>query len=458
MATQLSIPKLRKTFKHVISPKDADYDKARTVLPGDIDRRPAVIIKVTNANEAAQVIALAKETGLALAVRSGGHSVHSVVDDGIVLDLSLLKNIEMDAQEKTVWAEAGLTAIELTSATLEHGLVVGFGDTGSVGIGGITLGGGVGYLVRKHGLTIDHLLAAEIVTADGNILQIDKTNHADLFWAIRGGGGNFGVVTKFKFQLHDLTQAYGGMLCLPATPETIASFVSEADSAPEALSTIANLMTAPPMPFLAEEYHGKIIILAMLCYTGDPADAEKVIQPFRDIAAPLADMLHPLSYAEMFPPDDPEYHPLAVSTNMHLDYVDESVAHTMLTHLQKSTGMMAVTQLRVLGGAMARVPAEASAYAHRQSKVMANLAVIYQDPNEKPQHEQWAHEYKQTIAQSDKGEYVNFINTVGAKELEAAYPASTLGRLRQVKAQYDPTNLFKINQNILGSPVSGGRT
>lgn len=448
MATKLSITKLRKTFKNVITPKDADYEKARTVVPGDINRRPAVIIKTTNANEVAQVISLAKETSLELAIRSGGHSVHSTTEGGIVLDLSLMKNIEIDTNEKTVWAEAGLTAVELTSATLEHGLAIGFGDTGSVGIGGITLGGGVGYLVRKHGLTIDNLLAAEIVTADGEILQIDETNHADLFWAIRGGGGNFGVVTKFKFKLQDLTQAYGGILCIPATPETIASFLREADSAPEALSTIANVMPAPPMPFLAEEHYGKIIIFAMMCYAGDASEGEKVIEPFRKIATPLADLLHPMSYAELFPPDEAEYHPIASSRTMFLDYVDESVAETILNHLSKATGMMSVTQLRVLGGAMSRVSEDATAYAHRKSKIMANLAVLYQDINEKPVHEKWIDEFQNAITQSDKGAYVNFINTVGEDELNAAYPSNTLGKLRQVKSKYDPQNLFRMNQNI----------
>jgi FAD/FMN-containing dehydrogenase len=451
MATKLSISKLRKNFKHVITPKDADYEKARTIVAGDINRRPAVIIKVTNANEVAGVISLAKETGLELAIRSGGHSVYAVTEGGIVLDLSLMKNIEIDTNTKTTWAESGLTASEYTTATLEHSLATGFGDTGSVGIGGITLGGGVGYLVRKHGLTIDNLLAAEIVTADGNILQIDENNHADLFWAIRGGGGNFGVVTKFKFQLQDLTQAYGGMLLLPATSDTIASFLREADSAPEALSTIANVMPAPPMPFLAEEHHGKIIILAMMCYAGDANEGEKVIEPFRKIATPLADMLHPMSYAEMFPPDDSEYHPIAAGRTMFLDYVDESVAETILSHLSKATGMMSVTQLRVLGGAVARVLQDATAYAHRKSKIMANLAVLYQDINEKPQHEAWVDEFQNAITQSDKDAYVNFINTVGEDELNAAYPSVTLEKLRQVKAKYDPENLFRMNQNI--SPV-----
>lgn len=449
MTNKLSITKLRKTFKHVIAPKDTDYEKARTVVAGDIDRRPAVIIKVTNAIEIAGVIALAKETGLELAVRSGGHSVFSMNDGGIVLDVSLMKDLQIDSQQKTAWAESGLTAAEYTSAVAEHGFATGFGDTGSVGIGGITLGGGVGFLVRKHGLTIDNLLAAEIVTADGKILQVDESNHADLFWAIRGGGGNFGVATKFKFQLQDLGQAYGGMLFLPATAEAIASFLREADSADEALSTIANVMTAPPMPFLPEDVVGKPILMAMMFYAGDPAQGEQAMTPFRNLATPYADMLRPMGYPEMFPSEEgEEYHPIAAARTLFLDYVDESVAESILNHLKKSTGMMAVSQLRVLGGAMARVPADATAYGHRKSKIMTNLAALYQDLNEKSVHETWVDEFQNAIQQSDTGRYVNFINTVGEKELEAAYPASTLEKMRHVKAKYDPTNLFKLNQNI----------
>jgi len=444
----LSIQKLRKTFQHVIAPDDAEYDKARTVVAGDIDRRPAVIIKVANANEVTQVISLAKETGLELAIRSGGHSVYGVTEGGIVLDLSHMKDLQIEPNQKTAWAETGLTAAEYTNAVSEHGLATGFGDTGSVGLGGITLGGGVGFLVRKHGLTIDSLLAAEIVTADGKILQVDETHHPDLFWAIRGGGGNFGVATRFKFQLHDVGQVYGGMLFLPATADTIASYMSEADSASEELSTIANVMTAPPMPFLAEAIHGKPIIMAMMVYAGDVAKGEQAMAPFRELATSYADMLRPMSYTEMYPPEEGEYHPVAAARTMFLDYVDKSVAETILKHLQASTGMMAVAQLRVLGGATARVPEDATAYAHRNSKIMANLAALYEKPEDKPTHEAWATEFEKSIQQSDKGAYVNFINSVGEDELRAAYPGSTLEKLRQVKAKYDPTNLFRLNQNI----------
>ena len=210
----LSISQLRSNFDgKVIAPGDQDYDKARTVFYGGVDRHPAVIIRVRNADEVARVISLARDSGSELAVRSGGHSTagHSVTEGGIVLDLSDMQDLQIDVDAKTAWAEAGLTAGKYTAAAAAHGLATGFGDTGSVGIGGLTLGGGVGYLVRKYGLTIDDLLAAEIVTADGEILRVDANSHPDLFWAIRGGGGNFGVVTRFQFRLHNLGEIYGGM-------------------------------------------------------------------------------------------------------------------------------------------------------------------------------------------------------------------------------------------------------
>ena len=240
----------------MIAPEDAGYDKARTVFYGGIDRRPAVIIRVADTDEISRVVSLAHETGLELAIRSGGHSTagHSVSDGGIVLDLSNLRELQIDIEGRTAWAETGLTAGEYTTAAAVHGLATGFGDTGSVGIGGLTLGGGVGYLVRKYGLTIDSLLAADVVTADGQLLRVDAETHPDLFWAIRGGGGNFGVATRFQFRMHRLDSVVGGLLVLPATPDVIASFIAEAESAPDELSTIANVMPAPPMPFLPQEF------------------------------------------------------------------------------------------------------------------------------------------------------------------------------------------------------------
>jgi FAD/FMN-containing dehydrogenase len=451
--TTISIPKLRKDFKdRVIAPGDSDYDKARTVFYGGVDRHPAVIIKVADANDVSRVVNLARESGLELAVRSGGHSLvgHSVTEGGIVLDLSNMKGLEIDAASRTAWAETGLTAGEFTTAAAAHGLAVGFGDTASVGIGGITLGGGVGYLVRKYGLTIDNLLAAEVVTADGQIRHVDEQAHPDLFWAIRGGGGNFGVATRFKFKLHEVPQVVGGMLILPATPETIAGFIAASEAAPEELSGIGNVMSAPPMPFLPPEAHGKLVIMAFLVYAGNAEAGQRALAPFRALATPLADMLKPMSYPEIYPPEEggDAYHPLAIARTMFVDKIDLDVAKTILEHLQASTAMMKVAQLRVLGGAMARVPVDTTAFAHRNSKIMVNLAALYQNPEEKTTHAAWVAEFAEAIKQSDEGAYVNFLGDEDEAGIHAAYPGPTWDRLAEVKARYDPTNLFRLNQNI----------
>ena len=328
-ANRVSISEIRQLVKgRVVGPGDESYDAARTVFYGGIDRRPAGIVLATDAADVARVVSLARDKGLELAVRSGGHSTagHSVTEGGILLDLGGMKALQIDAAARTAWTEPGLTGGEYTLAAHAHGLATGFGDTGSVGIGGLTLGGGVGYLVRKFGLTIDDLLAAEIITADGQKLPLNAESNPDLFWAIRGGGGNFGVVTRFQFRLHDLKNVYGGMLVLPATPAVIAGFVSAAQSAPDALSTIANIMPAPPMPFLASEHHGKMILLAMLVYAGEGPAAEAAVAPFRALAPPLADLLKPMPYPEIYPPDPEGYHPMGVGRNMFMDQVDEGVA------------------------------------------------------------------------------------------------------------------------------------
>jgi hypothetical protein len=233
-----------------------------------------------------------------------------------------MRTLDLDPKNHTAWAETGLTAAEYTKAADAHNLATGFGDTGSVGIGGLTLGGGIGYFARKYGLTIDDLLAADVVTADGKLLRVDANTHPDLFWAVRGGGGNVGVATRFQLRLHELNGVVGGMLILPATPDTIASFIAAAEAAPEELSTIANVMPAPPMPFVPAEYHGKLVILAFMCYAGSPDSGERALAPFRAIAKPLADMVKPIRYPEMYPPEDPSYHPNAVARTMFVDTID----------------------------------------------------------------------------------------------------------------------------------------
>ena len=447
----LSIPELRGAFDgRVTAPGDSGYDQARKVFYGKWDRRPAAVVRPTSAGEVARVVTLAADTGLELAVRSGGHSLagHSTTEGGIVLDLSGLTDLAVDLEGRTAWAQAGLTAGAYTAAVGAHGLATGFGDTGSVGIGGLTLGGGVGFLVRKLGLTIDSLLAAEVVTADGRILQVDGERHPDLFWAIRGGGGNFGVATRFQFRLHELPSIVGGMLLLPARAEVVEGYVAAADAAPEELSGIANVMVAPPMPFLPEAAHGQLVVLALLCYAGDAEAGERALAPFRALAEPLADMLQPMSYAEMFAPEEEEYHPTAVSRTMLVDTVDREVAGAIMRHLEASDAPVRVAQLRVLGGAMARVPADATAFAHRDSRIMVNLAAFYEGPDDRVVRQAWVDEFAAALHQGDSRAYVNFLGDEGPDRVHEAYPGSTWDRLAEVKRRYDPGNLFRLNQNI----------
>ena len=456
-SSPLSIPKLREDLTgRVIAPNDAGYDEARTVFVGGIDRRPAVIARVANATDVSRVVSLARETGLELAVRSGGHSSvgHCVSEGGIVLDLTEMKALDIDVEGRTAWAETGLTAVEYSTAAAVHGLATGFGDTGSVGIGGITLGGGVGFLVRKYGLTIDDLLAAEIVTADGEVLQVDADTQPDLFWAIRGGGGNFGVATRFRFRLHEVGTIVGGMLFLPATPEIVASFIAEAEAAPEELSTIANVMPAPPMPFVPEEQHGKVVIFALMAYAGAPEEGERALAPFRALAEPIADMVRPIPYPEIYMPDEADYHPVAAGLTMFVDAVGPGTAGTILDHLETSNASMRVAQLRVLGGAMGRVPVEATAFAHRKSRIMVNLAALYEDPEEAATHQAWVNGFAGALRQGDRGAYVNFLGDEGEARVRDAYPGPTWDRLKEIKGRYDPTNLFRLNQNI--PPASSG--
>jgi FAD/FMN-containing dehydrogenase len=448
--SEISVHDLRAVMTGpVIGPDDAGYDEARAVFPGGIDHRPAAIARVGDAADVARVVTFARERGAELAVRSGGHSGvgHGVSDGGITIDLRGMRALRI-GDERSAWAETGLTALEYSNAAAQQGLATGFGDTGSVGIGGITLGGGVGFLARRYGLTVDDLLAAEIVTADGEVLEVDAETHPDLFWAIRGGGGNFGVATRFRLRLHELPTIVGGMLLLPATTETILTFLAESEAAPEELSTIANVMPVPPMPFLPEELHGRLSILALMCFAGGAESGEKALAPFRAIATPLADMLRPMPYPEIYPPEQEDYHPIAASRTMFVDAVDDASAGAILEHLEASDSPMRAVQLRVLGGAMARVPNDATAFAHRDRRMMVNVAVFAADPSELPTRFEWVRSVATSIQRGPEAAYVGFLLDEGPERVRQAYPGGAFDRLARVKAEYDPTNLFRLNQNI----------
>ncbi len=450
-AGNLPITQLRADIKgQVITPENADYDAARIGLSLEIVRRPALIVRPVDAIDVAQVVKLARVMGIELAIRSGGHSLagFGTSEGGIVLDLSSMKGLEINVEERTAWAEAGLTAGEYTAETSKYGLATGFGDTASVGLGGLTTGGGIGYLVRKYGLTIDNLLAARVVTADGQIRYVDPQSHPDLFWAIRGGGGNFGVVTHFKYRLHRVDTIVGGMLILPARAGVIAAFASLAEAAPDELSTIVSIMPAPPMPGIPAEYHGQIVMLAMMVYAGDVDEGLRVVAPFRKLAQPIVDQIGTMPYHQIYKTLDTEDPFIFTLRSKFIDRVDERAAQIMLDYLHASTAAIRIAEFRVLGGAMARVPAEATAFAHRSARVMASFIVPYKDHNETAIHTAWAVSASDALYQGEGAVYVNFVGTEGFARVHDAYPGATWERLTAIKAKYDPTNVFRRNQNI----------
>jgi FAD/FMN-containing dehydrogenase len=436
----------------VITPGDADYDRARTVLPGGVDRRPMAVVRPAGTADIAHVVSLARETGTELAVRSGAHTSYAV-SDGLVIDLSSMRGLDIDADRRIAWAETGLTAGQYTAAAGEYGLATGFGDSPSVGIGGITLGGGIGFLVRRHGLTIDDLLGADVVTADGQLIRADPDNHPDLYWAIRGGGGNFGVATRFLLRLHEVGTVLGGTLVLPATAEIISGFLAAAEAAPEELTAIVNVMSAPPMPFLPPELHGQLVALAAVVCTGDIEAGQRAVAPLRALATPLFDDVRPRPYPQMYPPEPPEYHPIPQGRTMFIDEVDRETAGRIVEHLRAARGPMSVVQLRVLGGAMARVPAGDTAFAHRHRRLMVTVAAMSERPDEAAELLAWVTGLADELRRRGAGgAYANFLFDEGQERVAEAYPGDIWDRLVAVKRRYDPTNVFRLNQNIPPGP------
>jgi len=439
----------------VLTPGTDGYDDARHVFFRHLDETPAVIVQPRDTDDTAAAVAFAQANGLEIAVRGGGHSgaAHSTVEGGLVIDLRHLDSVEIDLDDRTARVGGGATAGAVTAALAEHRLVLGFGDTGSVGVGGITLGGGVGFLSRLHGLTIDNLLAVELVTADGRVVVADADQHPDLFWALRGGGGNFGVATRFTFRLHRVEQVVGGMLILPATADTLAGFVRHAQHAPDELTCIVNVMPAPPVPFLEPAQHGRLVILALLTFVGTAAEAEPVLAPFRALAPPLADLLQEMPYAGMFQPEPDDYHPVAAGRNGYADDVDgagaQLVLDTLTAQLAKPEVQMAVVQLRPLGGAIARVRADATAYAHRQRALMLNVAAIVSRAEELEAQLPWLETLKAALCDGTPGGYANFVYDDGPDRIHDIYPPDTYTRLAQVKAQWDPDNTFHRNHTVL---------
>jgi FAD/FMN-containing dehydrogenase len=440
----------------LITDASADYDQARKVVNITVDRRPLAIVQAANVQDVAETVRFARDRGLPLAVRSGGHSVarHSMIDDAIVVDLSGMKGVSVDPQPRIAGVQAGATSGDLAGPAHAHSLALSTGDTHSVGMGGLTTGGGIGFMVRKYGLAIDNLLAAQVVTAAGQIVTASAAEHPDLFWGIRGGGGNFGIVTEFTYRLAPVGQILGGVLLLPASRAVLRGYLDYVASAPDELTTIADLTHAPPAPFVPQERVGEMVLSILVCWTGDVTDGERALAPLRALAAPVADIVRPMPYPDIYQLTAHQAAPHGVSIrSMFADQLSDAALDAALEAMQQASSPFSLIQFRGLGGAFARVGTDATAFAHRDRRYFVAIIGLWLDPAEDAaRHSAWTEALWQRIRPEGSGVYVNFLENEGADRVRDAYPPATFARLVEVKRKYDPLNIFRFNQNIPSQP------
>jgi FAD/FMN-containing dehydrogenase len=434
----------------VIVDGDAAYDARRGLHNTHVDRKPAVIVRPADAIDVARAVVTARELGLELRVKSGGHSISgaSATDGGLLLDMRSLNAVDIDPIRWTGSAQGGATAGEYTTAAHTFGMATPFGDTGSVGLGGLTLGGGIGWLARKHGLAIDNLLEADVVTADGRLVTVSEDAEPDLFWAIRGGGGSFGIVTRFRYRLHPVEIVTGGALFLPLTREVLRGVIDASLEAPDELTQISFVMPLPPAPFVPQELVGTPAIVVMPVHAGPPDDGAAAMAPFRALATPLIDMVGPMPYPAMYQlTADGEQPGAGVVRSSFLPGLDDAAIDAIIERHAAPTPFMAMTQLRVLGGAMARVPADATAFAHRDAPVMASVITGTSEARY-DEAVAWTEAYHADLSAASVGVYSNFLDDEGDARLRQAYPGTTLERLVGVKRRVDPENVFRGNHDI----------
>ncbi|HYP60800.1 MAG TPA: FAD-binding oxidoreductase [Thermomicrobiales bacterium] len=448
-----SLEELRsRLIGQLITPDSIEYTDARHTPNIKSDRFPVAVVRAATEYDVSLAVTFARQQNIPLAVRSGGHSLalHSVVDDALVIDLSGMKRVRIDPEQRIAYVQPGATSGDLAGPAGEHGLALSTGDTHSVGMGGLTTGGGIGFMVRKYGLAIDNLLAARVVLADGSIVTASATERPDLFWAIRGGGGNFGVITEFTYRLAPVDQIYGGALILPATKEVLRGYLDYATSAPEDLTTIANLMFAPPAPFIPEDKVGSLVLIILPVWTGSIEDGEKAMAPLRALAEPVVDLVSPMPYPMIYRFTDFAAEPHGASLrSMFSDDLSDDAIDAILSAMTQPSTPFALVQLRGLGGALAKVDTYATAFAHRDAKVMTAIINIWLDPTEdSAPHVAWTEALWAQIRGEGSGAYVNFLEEEGEGRIRDAYPQVTYDKLAKIKAYYDPDNVFHFNQNI----------
>lgn len=439
----------------LLQPEDEGYDSARQVWNALIDRRPAAIARCAGVGDVLDALAFARARELVVAVRGGGHNVagNAVCDGGLVIDLSPMKSVRVDPERRVVRAEPGLTWGEFDRETQALGLAITGGIQSTTGIAGFTLGGGFGYLARKHGLTCDNLLSADVVTADGRLITASAEQHADLFWGLRGGGGNFGIVTSFEFRLVPLGPVLGGMLLYPLgrAAEVLRFYREYVKSAPDELFTISVFTTAPAAPHIPEPLRGQPVLMLIICYAGDVEKGARIIQPLRAFGPPAADLVTVKPYREMqqlLDAANPAGRLNYWKSEFMTGYSDAAI-DTLIEFSARAPSPYSKTLFTQMQGAIARVGAHESAYSHRQAPFLVNINAMWTDRAESEAQIAWARDFWAAMRPfSAGGVYVNFLSGEGEERVRAAYGEETYTRLAALKRAYDPDNVFRLNQNI----------
>ena len=439
----------------VILPNDAGYDSARTIWNATIDKHPALIVRCATTSDVVGAVNFAKANRLALAVRGGGHNIagSALCDDGIVIDLSQMKTVQVDAAARRATVEGGATLADFDAATQAHGLAVPLGINSTTGVAGLTLGGGFGWLSRKYGMTIDSLESAEVVTAAGEVVRASATEHPDLFWALRGGSGNFGVVTRFEFRLHPVgPNVLSGLIVYPLSEakSALRQYRDFMAKAPDELSVWTVLRQAPPLPFLSEAVHGTEIIALALLYAGDPKEGEALIDPLRKFGTPLGEHVGVQPYTAWQQAFDPLLTPGARNywKSHNFSVLDDALFDTVIEYIRKLPSPQCEIFFGAIGGATTRPAPDSAAYAHRDAQFVMNVHGRWIDEADDERCIGWARDYfKASAPYASGGVYVNFLTADEGDRVKAAY-GENYDRLARIKRTYDPANLFSTNQNI----------
>jgi FAD/FMN-containing dehydrogenase len=439
----------------LVRPDDPSYDEHRRVWNGSIDRSPALVARCSGVADVIAAVKFAREAGLPVAVRSGGHSFPgaSVCDGGIVIDLSLMKGIRVDPEARTARAQAGVLWGELDRETQAFGLATTGGIVTHTGVAGLTLGGGIGWLQRKHGLTIDQLLSVDLITAEGEFARATETENPDLFWGVRGGGGNFGIVTEFEFRLHPLgPMVMAGPVFWPMeeSPRVLRFYRDWIAEAPDELMTILVHRKAPPLPFVPKELHGELVVSVVSCFAGPVEEGEKVVRPLKAFGSPVLDACQPKPYVAhqaMFDPAFPHgrwYYMRACDVaELSDDVIDLTVDHSM-----RIRSPLTAFPIWQMGGAVGRVGDDETAFGGRGAGHTFNITSSTEAAEGFDEEREWARAFWSALEPHHTSVYVNFLMDEGEERVREAYGTEKYDRLKQLKRRYDPDNFFRLNQNI----------